>query len=264
MNATTYFLSREADAGLDAAARAVAAGECIVLPTDTVYGIGANAFSEEAVGKLLEAKRRGSDMPPPVLIAEPSMLGAFTADIPHSAMELAKAFWPGALTLILKVQKTINLGIGETGGTVAVRVPGHDDARALLRRTGPLAVSSANVSGEAPATSCDQARTQLGEDVGVYLDGGSTPGLTPSTIIDFTRFRGGQVVREGVLSYEELKTVAKRLRPIDIAPAPAVAAPAEPPALAAPQGTGDDAPGVAAADETAADDVSRQEPTGTG
>lgn len=230
----TYFLSGEAEQGLTAAARAVADGECVVLPTDTVYGIGANAFSSEAVDKLLEAKQRGADMPPPVLIAEPSMLRAFTADVPQSARALAEAFWPGALTLILKVQKTLNLGLGETGGTVAVRVPDHEHARSLLRRTGPLAVSSANISGQPPATSCDQARRQLADAVMVYLDGGHTPGPTPSTIVDFTRFRGGQIVREGLLGHEQLKAVAKRLKPLESA-APAVEAPDEAAALEAPE-----------------------------
>ncbi len=232
---STYYLSREAEPGMAAAARALADGECVVFPTDTVYGIAANAFSGDAVKKLLGAKQRGAELPPPVLIAEPSMLRAFTADVPHSAAALAEAFWPGALTLILKAQKTLNLGIGETGGTVAVRVPDNGHARSLLRRTGPLAVSSANISGEPPATSCEQARAQLAEGVAVYLDGGATPGPIPSTIIDFTRFRGGQVVREGLLSYEELKAVAKRLRPIGIAPRPAVVEPARQEALAAPE-----------------------------
>lgn len=238
----TYFLSGEAEQGLAAAAQAVANGECVVLPTDTVYGIAANAFSPEAVGKLLGAKQRSADMPPPVLIAEPSMLRAFTADVPQSAVALAEAFWPGALTLILKVQKTLNLGLGDTGGTVAVRVPDNEHARSLLRRTGPLAVSSANINGAPPATSCDEARSQLADAVQVYLDGGFTPGATPSTIVDFTRFRGGRIVREGLLGHEELKAVAKRLRPMEAVSQPAVESPEELPVLEAP-GPADETPG---------------------
>lgn len=252
----TYFLSGEAEQGHAAASQAIADGECVVLPTDTVYGIGADAFSVDAVAKLLEAKQRGAHMPPPVLIAEPSMLRAFTADVPQSARALAEAFWPGALTLVLQAQKTLSLGLGETGGTVAVRVPDNEYARALLRRTGPLAVSSANISGQMPATSCDEARAQLGETVAVYLDGGSTPGMTPSTIVDFTRFRGGQIVRQGVLAYEELKMVAKRLRPIELAPAPAV--PTEQTAeLEAPQNDGD-------GQERPADEAPEESPESTG
>lgn len=208
-------LDESHDDAVAGALEAVRAGECVVLPTDTVYGIGADAFSADAVKKLLEAKQRGTDMPPPVLIAEPAMLRAFAADVPASAKDLAEAFWPGALTLILKAQSAINLKLGETDNTVAVRVPDHDGARALLRRTGPLAVSSANIHGQDPATTCQGAVEQLGDSVAVYLDAGETPGMTPSTIVDFTRFRGGTVVREGVIAYGDLKKVARRLKPMD-------------------------------------------------
>lgn len=207
-------MADELDEAITVAVAAVKAGECIVLPTDTVYGIGADPFSQDAVRGLLDAKRRGEDMPPPVLIAEPSMLRAFTADVPSSAQALAKKFWPGALTLILKAQSAMQLKLGETGNTVAVRVPDHDGARKLLRRTGPLAVSSANISGQPPATTCRGALEQLGDVVRVYLDGGDTAGSTASTIVDFTRFRGGTIVRQGALSYDELKTVAVRLKPL--------------------------------------------------
>lgn len=235
---TTFDLDSDVEEGLAAAAEAVAAGDCIVLPTDTVYGIGANAFKATAVKKLLAAKHRGADMPPPILIAEPSMLRAFTTDVPQSARLLAETFWPGALTLILKAHKAMNLKIGETGGTVAVRVPDNEHARALLRRTGPLAVSSANISGQPAATTCKDAHDALGDGVSVYLDGGATPGLSASTIVDFTQFRGGQIVREGVLSYEELKAVAPRLKPTpepEGAEPEEIEAPGEVAALTAPE-----------------------------
>ncbi|WP_407703334.1 L-threonylcarbamoyladenylate synthase [Tessaracoccus antarcticus] len=227
----------QAEAGIAAAADAVAAGQCIVLPTDTVYGIGADAFSSDAVQKLLDAKHRGRDMPPPVLVAEPSMLRALTSEVPQDAAALAKAFWPGALTLILKAQKTLHLKVGETDGTVAVRVPDHDGARALLRRTGPLAVSSANLSGQDAATTCDEARAALGDSVAVYLDGGTVGGQGASTIVDFSRSDRGRVLRAGALSFEDLVAVATRLEPL---PEPAtpdssqLAAPVEPEQLEAP------------------------------
>lgn len=205
------------EAGIAAAAAAVKDGKCVVLPTDTVYGIGANAFSSDAVQKLLDAKERGKDMPPPVLLAEPSMLRALASDIPKDAAALAAAFWPGALTLILKAQKTLNLKVGETNGTVAVRVPNHEGARALLRSTGPLAVSSANVSGAPPATTCEEALEALGDRVAVYLDGGPVAGLAASTIVDFSGSDKGRVLRVGALSFEELVAVATRLEPL---PAP--------------------------------------------
>ena len=210
----------DADAGMAAAAQAVAAGQCIVLPTDTVYGIGADAFSSDAVQKLLDAKKRGKDMPPPVLVAEPSMLRALTSEVPKDAAALAKKFWPGALTLILKAQKTLHLKVGETDGTVAVRVPDHEGARDLLRATGPLAVSSANISGQLPALSCDEAREALGDSVAVYLDGGTLEGQGVSTIVDFSRTDKGRVLRAGALSFEELVAVATRLEPLPEPTAP--------------------------------------------
>ncbi len=209
-----HHLHDDADAGIAAATAAVTAGDCVVLPTDTVYGIGANAFSSRAVQKLLDAKKRGKDMPPPVLVAEPSMLRALASHIPKDASALARKFWPGALTLIVKAQTTLSLKVGETDGTVAVRVPDHDGARALLRSTGPLAVSSANISGEPAAVTCDEARAALGDSVAVYLDGGALAGQGASTIVDFSRSDKGRVLRAGALSFEELVAVATRLEPL--------------------------------------------------
>lgn len=200
------------DVGLAAAAAAVADGSVIVLPTDTVYGIGADPFSESAVQKLLDAKQRGAEMPPPVLVAEPSMLRALVAKVPPAAKALADAFWPGPLTLILTEQKSLGLHLGETRGTVAVRVPDHDGARELLRRTGPLAVSSANISGRPAATTCGEAVEQLGETVEVYLDDGPSPGAVASTIVDFSSGEDGVVLRLGALDLARLQEVAEGVR----------------------------------------------------
>lgn len=208
MTDNVYLLEPDGDAGLTAAVEAVRAGQCIVLPTDTVYGIGADAFDGDAVQRLLDAKERGRDMPPPVLVAEPLMLRAVADEVPEAAAALAKAFWPGALTLILRAQPKAGMQLGDTGGTVAVRVPDHDGARALLRRTGPLAVSSANVHGQAPARTCGEAVEQLGEKVSVYLDAGPAAGGVASTIVDFAAFPEGRVVREGALTVEQLREVA--------------------------------------------------------
>jgi tRNA threonylcarbamoyl adenosine modification protein (Sua5/YciO/YrdC/YwlC family) len=215
--ARVFELDTDLEAGLAEAAAAVANGECVVLPTDTVYGIGANAFDRAAVQRLLDAKERGRDMPPPVLIAEPSMLRAVGDDVPDAAKALAQAFWPGALTLILKAQSKSGMELGETRGTVAVRVPDHDGARALLRRTGPLAVSSANVSGQPPATTAADALDQLGDRVSVYLDGGTAP--------------GGVALRDGALSLEQLRAHAPTVAP-KVEPEPAPEAEAEPEAAA--------------------------------
>ena len=208
----TLSLELETDAALEAAREAVAAGRCVVFPTDTVYGIGCTAFDAEAVTGLLEAKRRGPDMPPPVLMAEASMLRALAGQVPEAAKKLVARFWPGALTIIVKAQRSLPLDLGETRGTVAVRVPDHDQARALLRRTGPMAVSSANVSGQPAATTAGEARRMLAEAVAVYLDGGRAPGGKASTIIDFTGDEHGRVLRQGAIDLEELREVVPELQ----------------------------------------------------
>lgn len=205
---TVFDLNSGPETGLAEAVAAVREGRCIVLPTDTVYGIGADAFQAAAVQGLLDAKERGRDLPPPVLIAEPSMLRAIADEVPSGAAALAKAFWPGALTLILKAHARSGMSLGETKGTVSVRVPDHDGARALLRRTGPLAVSSASVSGRPAALTCEEAREQLGESVAVYLDGGPVGSGTVSTIVDFASIPEGRLLRAGALSIEVLREIA--------------------------------------------------------
>jgi tRNA threonylcarbamoyl adenosine modification protein (Sua5/YciO/YrdC/YwlC family) len=188
-----------------AAEAAVRTGRCVVFPTDTVYGIGADAFSPTAVQALLDAKGRGRDMPPPVLIADPAVLMAMGRDIPDPAKKLAEQFWPGPLTLILQAQPSLRMDLGETSGTIAVRVPDHEVARTLLRATGPLAVSSANRTGQAAATTAQEAIDQLGDRVAVYLDGGPTSGPVPSTIVDFTGSEYGVLVRRGRLDLAVLR-----------------------------------------------------------
>lgn len=191
----------------EAARTAVEAGECIVLPTDTVYGIGADAFNGDAVQRLLDAKMRGRDMPPPVLIADASLIRALASEVPDTAKELVAAHWPGPLTVICKIQPSLRMDLGETGGTIALRVPDHELAREILRRTGPMAVSSANLSGKPAALSADEAVDQLGDRVSVYLDGGamSATGGASSTIIDFTQTDEGEVLRRGALGLDLLR-----------------------------------------------------------
>jgi len=214
--------------GLKAAAEAVAGGRCIVLPTDTVYGIGADAFSAQAVQSLLDAKHRGRDMPPPVLMPDVAMLDSVAADIPEAALRLAEAFWPGALTLILRA--ALPLDLGDQTDTIAVRVPDHAGARALLRATGLLAVSSANVSGLPPATTVAEARGMLGDSVAVYLDGGPTPGDCPSTIVDLASDpAGGRVVRQGVIPLADLRAVWPGIQGAGGSAPPSEGAEAQPP-----------------------------------
>jgi L-threonylcarbamoyladenylate synthase len=197
----------------EAARLAIKDGECIVLPTDTVYGIGADAFSADAVQRLLDAKKRGRDMPPPVLIGEPALLKTLAVDVPESANELVDTYWPGALTVICRIQPSLRMDLGDTKGTIALRVPDHELARDILRRTGPMAVSSANVSGQPAASTCDEAIEQLGDSVSVYLDGGPlVEGGAPSTIVDFTQHEDGQVLRRGGISVETLRETVPNLR----------------------------------------------------
>ena len=143
-------------------------------------------------------------MPPPVLIAEPAMLAALVQSVPDAVNAIVKEFWPGPLTVILKAQEGLNMDLGETAGTVAVRVPDDDAARQLLRELGPLAVSSANISGHDAATTCEQAREMLGDSVAVYLDGGPSRIAVASTIVDFATSGEGRIVRTGVISAEQL------------------------------------------------------------
>ena len=163
-----------------------------MLPTDTVYGIGADAFNAEAVQRLLDAKVRGRDMPPPVLIGEPSLIRALAADIPDEARQLVAEHWPGPLTIILKRQPSLKMDLGETEGTVALRVPDHELAREILRATGPMAVSSANISGLPAALTCDEAIDQLGVEcqrLPRWRPSRATTASPPSTIVDFTQSR---------------------------------------------------------------------------
>ncbi|MEV8538080.1 L-threonylcarbamoyladenylate synthase [Streptomyces sp. NPDC051572] len=196
--------------GLREAASAVRRGELVVLPTDTVYGIGADAFSSEAVADLLDAKGRGRNMPTPVLIGSPNTLHGLVTDFSELAWELVDAFWPGALTLVAKHQPSLQWDLGDTRGTVAVRMPLHPVAIELLTEVGPMAVSSANLTGHPAPEDCDAAQGMLGDSVSVYLDGGPTPGNVPSSIVDVTR-EVPLLLRAGAISAEELRKVVPDL-----------------------------------------------------
>lgn len=196
------------------AAEVLKDGECVVLPTDTVYGIGADALDSLAVQRLLMAKDRGRDMPPPVLIGDSAVLPALCDRVPEPARALADSYWPGGLTLVFRAQEDLTMDLGETNGTIAVRVPDQDAARDLLRLTGPLAVSSANKSGHPAALEVHQAVEQLGTAVAVYLDGGPSVIGESSTIIDFSSDDAGRVLRQGALSIEDIHRVAPDVVPL--------------------------------------------------
>lgn len=194
--------------GLAAAVTAVLGGELVVLPTDTVYGMGADAFSPAAVTRLLAAKGRGREMPPPVLVGTVRAAEALVEDLGMDGRQLIDEFWPGGLTIVCHAARTLSWDLGDTMGTVAIRMPEHPVALDLLRETGPMAVSSANTTGSAAATTAAEARDQLGESVSVYLDGGTSTSAVASTIVDLT---GPQprLLRRGAISVGRLREVAE-------------------------------------------------------
>jgi len=194
-------------AGLKAAVEAVHRGELIVLPTDTVYGIGAEAFSPAAITSLLAAKQRGRDMPPPVLVGTVRAATALVEELSDAGRDLIGEFWPGGLTLVCRAQRMLSWDLGDTRGTVAIRMPLHPVALDLLKETGPLAVSSANRTGEPAATTAAAAQEQLGDTVSVYLDGGPCLNDVPSTIVDLTG-NIPRLLRAGAVSLGRLREVA--------------------------------------------------------
>lgn len=202
----------EREAAVEAASAAVRREELVVIPTDTVYGVAGDAFSHAAVTALLEAKGRGRAMPPPVLISAVTTLDALADAVPQWARALVEAHWPGPLTLVLRQQSSLMWDLGDAQGTVAVRMPDDEVALAVLERTGPLAVSSANITGEPAAQDADAAERMLGEKVSVIVDGGPSRGGEASTIVDATG-EEPRILRQGALSREDL---AATLEPLGV------------------------------------------------
>jgi tRNA threonylcarbamoyl adenosine modification protein (Sua5/YciO/YrdC/YwlC family) len=182
--------------GIASAISALKGGRLVVLPTDTVYGLGADAFDGAAVAALLSAKGRGRDMPVPVLVGSWHTIDGLVYSVPESARQLIQAFWPGALSLVVQQAPSLQWDLGDAQGTVMLRMPLHPVAIELLREVGPMAVSSANVSGRPAAVTAADARDQLGDLVEVYLEAGQSAQGAASTIVDLT---GAQprVLRQG-------------------------------------------------------------------
>ena len=203
--------------GVRLARAVIERGELAVIPTDTVYGIAADAFSPAAVQRLLDAKGRGRESPPPVLIPSIETLDALAESVPPEVRDLVAAFWPGGLTIILPARSSLNWDLGEAHGTVALRMPANDIALTVLAETGPLAVSSANLTGKPAARTSADARADLGDSVSVYLNGGEVGSANKSapdpgsTIVDATGLldEGGllRIVRHGVISDEAIREV---------------------------------------------------------
>lgn len=172
------------DRGITAAAAAVRRGELCVLPTESVYGVGADAFSPHGITRLRDVKGRGPDLPLPVLVSSARMAEGIITGLSGQARELMGACWPGPLTLIARQQPTLMWGL--QAQTLQVRMPMHPLALALIEVTGPLAVTSANRAGAAPPRTVEAAQAQFADDVVVYLDAGPTEETEPSTVVDVT------------------------------------------------------------------------------
>ncbi|WP_227984037.1 L-threonylcarbamoyladenylate synthase [Nocardia spumae] len=205
-------------AGVTAARTTLKSGRLAVIPTDTVYGIAADAFDSAAVAALLAAKRRGRDMPVPVLVGSWNTIDGLVFSVQPQARDLIRAFWPGGLSLVVQQAPSLAWDLGDARGTVMLRMPLHPIALELLREVGPMAVSSANVSGQPPATTVAEARAQLGEQVGVYLDGGQAEHGVPSTIVDLTGDRP-RVLRAGAVTIDRVAEVLG-MSPDELAPEP--------------------------------------------
>ena len=226
--------TEQREAGIVAAVTAVQEGGLVVLPTDTVYGIGADAFTPSAVSALLAAKGRGRSMPPPVLVGSVRAAAALAESLGAFGQDLIDEFWPGPLTLVFRASPTLKWDLGDTMGTVAVRMPLHPVALDLLRRTGPMAVSSANRHGLPPATTAADAQEQLGTAVSVYLDGGPCADNVPSTILDLTG-TVPRMLRAGMVTTDQLRKVV----PVIDLPVPPPAEPDIKPAEPHPLAGGD-------------------------
>ncbi len=194
-------------AGVAEAAAALRKGDLAVLPTDTVYGVAADAFIPAAVNSLLAARGGGRQAPPPVLVGTVRAATALVEDVGAFGKDLIDEFWPGALTVVLRANRSLAWDLGDTRGTVAVRMPLQQIALELLKETGPLAVSSAKLAGAAVVpTTAAQAEAQLGDAVAVYLDGGPCPGGTSSTIVDLTGPMP-RLLRAGAIPVERIREV---------------------------------------------------------
>ena len=201
------------DRGVAAAVDAVRSGELVVLPTDTVYGIGADAFTPHAISSLHFARNADQRVPPPVLVGSRHTLDGLVYSIPAAARELADAFWPGALTIMVEHSPSLQWDLGDTGGVVGVRMPLHPVALEVLREVGPMAVTTANKVGSPAPTTAEEAKHQLTYSVRVYLEAGAARDPAPSTIVDVTG-DVPRVLRNGAVPFEKLRDVVPDIVPV--------------------------------------------------
>lgn len=207
------------DARADAverAAQTLRRGEVVVLPTDTVYGVAADAFSRTGTRRLYEVKRRSRRFPLPVLVRSPKQLAGLVTSVPEAAERLMAAYWPGPLTLVVGSDPNLVWDLGDSEGTVAVRMPLEEVTLDVIRAVGPLAVTSANLSGQTPGGDVAAIRMQLGDAVPLYLDAGARRGRSVSTVVDLTRAQP-HILREGAVDGEQALAVARGdLDPLEV------------------------------------------------
>jgi L-threonylcarbamoyladenylate synthase len=203
--------------GIKAAALALRSGELVVLPTDTLYGVAADAFYPSAVTALMTTRGSDRQVPPAVLVGTVRAASALIEDLGPYGKDLIDEFWPGGLTIVCRASRSLTWDLGDTRGTVAVRMPLHAVALDLLKETGPLAVSSASRTGSPAATTAAEAQQQLGDAVSVYLDGGPCTGDVPSTIVDLTG-SVPRLLRAGAVSVGRLREVAALSTGGDVTP----------------------------------------------
>ncbi|MEX0831967.1 MAG: L-threonylcarbamoyladenylate synthase [Nitriliruptoraceae bacterium] len=202
---------------ITAAADALRAGELVVLPTDTVYGLAADAFHQKGTARIFTAKQRSRSLPLPVLVRSPKQLLGLCTDLPPAAERLMAAYWPGPLTLVVPAQPGMQWDLGRNEGTIGVRMPLDDITLDVIRQLGPLAVTSANTSGSPPARTIAEAISQLGGSVEVYVDGGPREGGAASTVVDLTRSTA-MILRSGDLDDNDVTAVAEgALDPLEAA-----------------------------------------------
>lgn len=210
------------DGLLEVGSKIVAKGDLVVVPTDTVYGVGCDPFNPSAVDRLFNAKRRGRNLPLPVLVHGWRQAIGLVAEIDERAKALIAEYWPGPLTIVFRETDGIGWDLGDSHGTVAVRMPKQPFTLALIRRTGPLAVTSANLSGQPTPATVPEIMEQLDGGVGVYYDTGplhepTGPAGAPSTIVDLTG-PDARVLREGAIPAADVHKVLQAGQTLDPAP----------------------------------------------
>lgn len=205
MTIETHTITTLTPDSIQAAARVLRAGGLVAFPTDTVYGVGALIDTPGALERLFTVKERPSDKPIPVLLADGEDMEPLAAGVTPEAERLIRRFWPGPLTIVVLAKVRLPEQVAPEG-TVGLRVPDHDFARRLLRETGPLAVTSANLSGSPSAVTVESVEADLAGKIELIIDGGRTPGGIASTVVDCSSARI-RILREGLISADEINAL---------------------------------------------------------